>query len=140
MAPITVTSSPRLGCACAPTDSIRSMTAWISSSEAVGFITIIIRGFPSLRLWVASLGRGGSSQRGAAEAALDPKVRCGRPARPAERLAKSPIADVGAASDARGGHGAGVRGTRAEGLAGHEMRRGSRLAGHVTGCDTLTHS
>ena len=26
----------------APTDSIRSMTAWISSSVAVGFITIII--------------------------------------------------------------------------------------------------
>ena len=42
MAPMTVTSSPRLGWARAPTDSIRSMTAWISSSVAVGFITIIM--------------------------------------------------------------------------------------------------
>ena len=41
-APITVTSSPRLGWACAPTDSIRPMTAWTWSSVAVSFITIII--------------------------------------------------------------------------------------------------
>ena len=42
MAPITVTSSPRDGWARAPTDSIRSMTAWTSASVAVAFITIII--------------------------------------------------------------------------------------------------
>ena len=42
MAPITVTSSPALGWARAPTDSIRSMTARISSSVAACFITIIM--------------------------------------------------------------------------------------------------
>ena len=42
MAPMTVTSSPWLGWARAPTDSIRSMTARISSSVAVCFITIIM--------------------------------------------------------------------------------------------------
>src|SRR3954470_18990275 len=49
-APITVSSSPREGCAFAPTDSIRSITAWISASEAVGFITIIIFRFLSYAL------------------------------------------------------------------------------------------
>ena len=42
MAPITVTSSPRDGCARAPTLSMRAMTAWMSSSLADGFMTIII--------------------------------------------------------------------------------------------------
>ena len=42
MAPMTVTSSPVLGWARAPTDSIRSMTARISSSVAACFITIIM--------------------------------------------------------------------------------------------------
>jgi hypothetical protein len=49
MAPITVTSSPLLGWARAPTDSIRSMTARISSSVAACFITIIMpSAFPLL--------------------------------------------------------------------------------------------
>src|SRR3954452_22278519 len=39
---MTVTSSPRLGWAVAPTDWIRSMTASTCSSVAVGFITIIM--------------------------------------------------------------------------------------------------
>src|SRR6478672_8695213 len=39
---MTVTSSPKIGWAFAPTDSMRSMTARISSSVAVAFMTIII--------------------------------------------------------------------------------------------------
>jgi hypothetical protein len=42
MAPITVTSSPREGCATAPTLLMRSSTASISASVAVDFITIIM--------------------------------------------------------------------------------------------------
>src|SRR3954451_11449721 len=123
MAPITVSSSPRLGCAWAPTDSILSMTAWMSSSEAVGFITIIMGWFSLYVPGVASLGGVASRTRRAVAAALDPRVRCGRPSRPAERLAKSPIPGVRAAGDARRGHGAGVRDARIEGLAGHARRR-----------------
>jgi hypothetical protein len=41
IAPITVTSSPRERYACAPAPSTLRTTAWISSSVAVDFITII---------------------------------------------------------------------------------------------------
>jgi hypothetical protein len=49
IAPMIVTSSPREGCARAPHDSIRAMTACTCSSVAVGFITIII--------WFCLLGK-----------------------------------------------------------------------------------
>src|SRR4051794_36201002 len=77
-APITVSSSPREGCALAPTDSIRSITAWISASEAVGFITIIILRFLSYALEEYGRGRlpaldrelrGGQTPRGVSDRA-----------------------------------------------------------------------
>jgi hypothetical protein len=51
-APMTVTSSPRERWALRPTPSTRVTTAWISSSVAVGFITIItsLQSFRVLRL------------------------------------------------------------------------------------------
>src|SRR3954469_25731947 len=117
---MTVTSSPRLGCAWAPTDSIRAITACTWSSVAVGFITIIILRF--------LLGLGVKSREAmrwrAVRAhrrsfpALDPQGSEGtRPTRPAERLAKSPIPS-GEGAAARGavrdGRMAGVRGARDE--------------------------
>ena len=51
IAPITVTDSPREGCARAPTASIRSMTDWISSSVAAAFMTIIIWCSSDSRHW-----------------------------------------------------------------------------------------
>ena len=60
IAPITVTSSPRLGWARAPTPSIRVMTASTSSSVAVCFITIIMRSLP---FRVPEQGTGGDGAR-----------------------------------------------------------------------------
>src|SRR4051812_42108936 len=110
---MTVTSSPRLGWACAPTDSILSMTACTCSSVAVDFITIIIwrflLGLGVESRWRCALGRASAG----AEAALDPRVLGADTAtRPAERLAKSPIPSEGGPTlqgSARRGHGAGVR-------------------------------
>src|SRR4051794_9078228 len=83
MAPITVTSSPREGCARAPTLSMRAMTDWMSSSVAVGFITIImcvlLKGPGWERYGVLELRR----------SALGPEWGATRDA-PTERLAKSP--------------------------------------------------
>ena len=60
------------GWALAPTDSIRSMTAWISSSVAVGFITIIIWS-SSLYAWESTDGgtRRSADARPVEPAALD---------------------------------------------------------------------
>ncbi len=57
-APMTVTSSPMLGCALAPALSMRSITAWTSSEVAEGFITIIM-GSGSLKGEGAYWGYGG---------------------------------------------------------------------------------
>ena len=87
IAPITVTSSPREGCARAPQDSIRSMTACTCSSVAVGFITII------MVLSAYSPGEGGPRAAGGSGARPSgPGIADGgwHEATPAERLAKSP--------------------------------------------------
>ena len=108
-APITVTSSPREGWARAPQDSIRSMTAWISSSVAVDFITIIM-GF-----WAPGSSRlrqryglrwDGARPEG-------PRMRTASPRRggPAERLAKSPGAVGEGVGAAEAGGGAGLCGS-----------------------------
>jgi hypothetical protein len=74
MAPITVTSSPRLGWARAPTSWILRMTASTSSSVAVCFITIIMRSLP---FRVPEQGTGGEGAR--------PEAREGEPACPRGR-------------------------------------------------------
>ena len=71
IAPITVTSSPRDGCARAPTLSMRAMTAWMSSSVAVGFMTIII--------WLLLKGTWTETVRRVRAPALGPSAPwCGR--------------------------------------------------------------
>src|SRR3954464_9407546 len=107
-APITVTSSPREGWARAPQDSIRSMTAWISSSVAVAFITIIMCiCLPSSSPWTLYVGADGPLKR---RSARGPDQADGARA-PTERLAKSPggigvgVAETGGACAGGRGHG-----------------------------------
>src|SRR3954466_4670073 len=113
MAAITVTSSPRDGCARAPTDSMRSMTDWISASVASAFITIIISCF--------SWGLCTLYERRPA-AALGPKAPMSVAVlrAPAERLAKSPgaVGEVGVAEAPRRG----VK-RQVSGAIGHRGRR-----------------
>src|SRR3954452_9521623 len=107
IAPITVTSSPREGWACAPQDSIRLMTAWISSSVAVAFITIIIWVAYLRSPWTLYVGLDGPLKRRSARRP-DEADDAGAPA---ERLAKSPggigvrVAETSGACAGRLGHG-----------------------------------
>ena len=84
IAPITVTSSPRDGWARAPQLSMRAMTAWMSSSVAVGFMTIIICVLLEIS-WLETVRRVVSPALGPWARAADGDVQS-----PAERLAKSP--------------------------------------------------
>src|SRR5687768_16512028 len=114
-APITVTSSPREGCALAPQDSMRSMTAWTWSSVAPAFITIIISrspGGPTLERDTSAAVGGGHTPVGVgARSSRDPGWSARRDgAAGRERLAKSPgaigdeaVAGEGAARDVRPG-------------------------------------
>src|SRR4051794_27140553 len=104
MAPMTVTSSPRDGCARAPTLSMRAMTAWMSSSVAVGFMTIII--------WLLLKGTWTETVRRVRAPALGPSARgAGGAYAPTERLTKSPGA-IRVETAVRPGPGSGEDGGR----------------------------
>src|SRR4051812_27266319 len=83
---MTVTSSPREGCATAPALLMRSITASISASVAELLMTIII--FSAYLFWSSKKGTGGKERRSARWAFLE--VACPLCGQPAERLRKSP--------------------------------------------------